>query len=468
MFLAAAMVAVAVWLGWTGSASAQLVQASNARAVVRNGAIQFVPDYGTQLEGLIRVSEGTRSNLRGIRADRNTLLPRVQRGDVGARAELTELECTTACTDGGDQTWCKENHANEWDGHDLTLPCNSATGACTRCYVNGDNGGECQWRRVQAISAFTCSSLRARSWVIRATEEASRSERAAVDLAEVTRQREAARLALNSVSTLLREARERITTLVAEAAARSAAAAVVAEAPRVVQRTVARRNSTRTYRQPRMREMRCMAIDDRRNGLSACRVPAKGLTQLLHSTSFLRDSQIDTPAGMEYFTRHLNANARVTLAQVLEDNPGADGDCRAPVIFYCRSEDRRVTLVRRAGICRAANRSASDMTVESFTALALQHCGTNPRIGVWGVPGHRILLRLRPDAIESAAVSMTRAGTASYARSESPPRLAQYTSYDDIDRTEASPRGSPGNDTAVIPLRRYACSPQDKRRWLAA
>lgn len=405
-YLVAAMVAVAVWLGLASSASAQLDQAGNARAVMRNGAIQFVPDFGTQLEGLIRVSNGTRDNLRSIRPRRNGLLVRMQRGDAAARAELTELECNTACLTASDQTWCKENRVNEWVGHDLVLPCSSATGACTRCYVNGDNGGECQWRQVQAISAFTCSSLRARSWVIRATEEASRSEQAAVDLAEVTRQREAARLALNSVSSLLREARERITTLVAEAAARSVAAAVVAEVPHAVQqRRVVRRSSARVHRQPHARDMRCAAAYTG-TGLAMCRVPTKGLASLLHSTS-LRDPQIDTPTGMGSFTRHLDANARAMLAQWYQDNSGSEGECRSPIIFYCRSADRRTTLVRRAGICPAANGNTSNMTPVDFTALAIEHCGENPRIGVWGVPGHRIMLRLSPSAIEATALPTT-------------------------------------------------------------
>lgn len=443
-YLAAAMVAVAVWLGWSGSASAQLVQANNARAVVREGAIQFVPDYGTQLEGLIRVSAGTRSNLRGIRADRNALLPRVQRGDEGARAELTELECTTACTDRDDQAWCKANHVNEWDGHDLTLPCNSATGACTRCYANGDNNGECQWRRVQAISAFTCSSLRARSWVIRATEEASRSEQAAVDLAQVTRQREAARHALSDVSILLREARERITTLVAEMAARSTASAVVAEAPRVVpQRTVVRRSSsTRTYRQPHARDMRC-AASYTSTGLAMCRVPNKGLTSLLHST-FLRDPQIDTPVGMGSFTRHLDANARAMLAQWYQDNSGSEGECRSPIIFYCRSADRRTTLVRRAGICPAANGNRSNMTPVDFTALAIEHCGENPRIGVWGVPGQRIMLRLSPSAIEATALPTT--ASLYYPRTRGSPIASSSLFHGTMPRlpSEVAVNGTPG------------------------
>jgi hypothetical protein len=151
--------------------------------------------------------------------------------------------------------------------------------------------------------------------------------------------------------------------------------------------------------------MRCAGAYTR-TGLAMCRVPNKGLTSLLHSTS-LRTPQIDTPVGMESFNRHLDANARAMLAQLLEDNPGAEGECRSPIIFYCRSADRRTTLVRRAGICRAANGNASNMTSVDFTALAIEHCGENPRIGVWGVPGQRIMLRLSPEAIQATALPTT-------------------------------------------------------------
>jgi hypothetical protein len=415
MYLAAAMVAVAVWLGWSSSASAQLTQLGEAHLEVREGAIQFALDRGTEIGGLRRISDSTRRAMSQFRPERRALLFRVQRGDQAARTELRELECSTACLSRTDQDWCRANGANEWIAQDLVLPCNEQTGACTRC---SEHGGQCQWRSVQAISAYTCQSVRT-SWLVRSARESARAARTATHLAEVSAraadlQRDGARRALTNVSDLLRAARERIAALVTEAAARSVAAepaptppAPAVGAPRVVQErtVVARRSSGRPQRQPHPRDMRCAGAYTR-TGLAMCRVPNKGLTSLLHSTS-LRTPQIDTPVGMESFNRHLDANARAMLAQLLEDNPGAEGECRSPIIFYCRSADRRTTLVRRAGICRAANGNASNMTSVDFTALAIEHCGENPRIGVWGVPGQRIMLRLSPEAIQATALPTT-------------------------------------------------------------
>lgn len=428
MYLAAAMVAVAVWLGWVSSASAQLVQLSDSRLEMSEGAMQFVPDRGTEMGNLRRVSDSTRAALSQLRPQRRELLTRVQRGDERARAELRELECGTACLSGADQNWCRLYGANEWIAQDLVLPCNEQTGACTRC---SQHGGECQWRSVQAISAYTCQSVRT-SWLVRSSRESARAARAVTQLTEqsaratlLERERDGARFTARALATLLREAQARITSLVTEVEQRRAAAAAHPPAPapviegrRVVQQqTVARRITARTHRQPHARDMRCAAAYTG-TGLAVCRVPPKGLTSLLHSAS-LRTPQIDSPTGMEYFTRHLNANARVMLAQLLGDNSGSEGECRSPIIFYCRSADRRTTLVRRAGICRAVNNSTAEMTVESFTALALQHCGAEPRIGAWGVPGQRIILRLTPDTIQEIALpSYDSGGTASL-----PPRM---------------------------------------------
>jgi hypothetical protein len=320
---------------------------------------------------------------------------------------------------------------------------------------------------VQAISAYTCQSVRT-SWLVRSARESARAARTATHLAEVSAraadlQRDGARRALTNVSELLRAASERITTLVAEAAARSAAAepAPVATETRVERAQPSRRRAQRDVRNV---QRWCDAAVIGR--LAVCHVPQNGLTPILHSSA-LRPSETAPLAGMQFFTRNLDDTGRAAVAQIITDNMPAD-QCRAPLIFYCRSADRIQAFVRRAGVCREANRSDETVTPESFAAMAREVCGDTPSIGVWAVPGHRILLRLTPEAIRGATRPVS-SDQVSSLNNGSTDRLAQNASYDtnDPNRTEASPRGSPGNDT-LEPQERFTCRLDIDRRRLAA
>lgn len=412
-----AAVAMVLCSLFTERAEAQIAEFGRAQLTARPDALQFVPDYGASLEGLTRVSEGTRNNLRGIRAQRMETLKNIHARTTtttareALRTELAELECRTACTHRIEQDWCVAERANEWEEWDLTLPCSG--GACTRCETAGDNDGACQWRRVQAISAYRCEDIRTSSFLAAMSRSRQRAARAVAEATRTeaqaeTQQANAEQLRAEGERDELEAAQTQIAQLREQLAAASTppppppapAAAARLDSQPEQRRIIHGRH--RIHRQSRTIRREAPGFSHELiNTDMVCRTPVvDGGT--ITTTCVVRSGDLDglrrlpdlhrnSASGLTAFTRNLGEQERAALQQILNDNPGEN--CRSPIIFYCRSTDG-TPFYQRAGTCpEGPHQDNEAVTPASFLEAARRHCGENPQVGVWGAPGTHILLR---------------------------------------------------------------------------
>lgn len=396
---------------WGKIGMTQVLSTEASLTMARTLPTRIVMDHDSQVRRYVRISRGYELNLRSTRPDRQRLLSNIRATAnhplrEQLRDQLAEMECGTVCTTLTDQHWCRQVRANEWEEYDLVLPCRRDTGGCERCEAPNARNGACQWRRVQALSAYDCHSLR----MATALQNRDAVEVAASLSKNLRPDRDTEARPLpepNRAQQLDQDPLHTQLAAITQEAVRAEHEALRASSPTRTRRdhAVARHVPRTPYRMPIQSvtdssirpsvPLACSkTLRHDRSLMATCRIEHGFEPQILHQGLPLYQGNTSLP-GLTALDQRLRPHRRV-IAQIMRDNPGTRGQCQSPLLLAChaRVPTSHPYVYQRLGVCRAVNGNDTPVTLASFVEVARTACSTD-RITIQGVHGDRIRLRLR-------------------------------------------------------------------------